>query len=217
MLGSSSRGSAPTTWCGARTRSGPARRGGRSRRLRRLEIPEDMQQKHGFAPLGPADGPVKRAIFGEDSARLYGYDRRAELSTDRIAVAQGRTYEREGPGRTNRRSGTWRRHSPEVAPRDRRRAAFTERRPGVTRAALQPGAALLACLLLGTALRGASPGPATRRPARPRRAGGGGGSRRRERRGLRDAREARRRRGPGGRRHRALPRGRPPAGRAALL
>ena len=47
--------------------------------LRRLEIPEDMQKKHGFAPLGPADGPVKRAIFGENSARLYGYDRRAEL------------------------------------------------------------------------------------------------------------------------------------------
>ncbi len=32
-----------------------------------------MQKKHGFAPLGPADGPVKRAIFGETSARLYGY------------------------------------------------------------------------------------------------------------------------------------------------
>ena len=33
--------------------------------LRRLEIPEDMRKKHGFAELGPADGPVKRAIFGE--------------------------------------------------------------------------------------------------------------------------------------------------------
>jgi predicted TIM-barrel fold metal-dependent hydrolase len=72
--------------------------------LRRLEIPEDMQRKHGFAPLGPADGPVKRAIFGENSATLYKYDRRAELSTDRIAVAKA-TYEREGPGRTNRRYG----------------------------------------------------------------------------------------------------------------
>ena len=48
--------------------------------LRRLEIPEDMQTKYGFSPLGPADGPVKRAIFGENSARLYKYDikRRAE-------------------------------------------------------------------------------------------------------------------------------------------
>ena len=72
--------------------------------LRRLEIPEEMRRKHGFAELGPADGPVKRAIFGENSARMYGYSRRAELSTDRIAVARA-TYEREGPGRTNRRYG----------------------------------------------------------------------------------------------------------------
>jgi predicted TIM-barrel fold metal-dependent hydrolase len=72
--------------------------------FRRLEIPEEMQQKHGFAPLGPADGPVKQAIFGENSARLYGYQRRAELTTDRIAVARA-TYDREGPGRTNRRYG----------------------------------------------------------------------------------------------------------------
>jgi predicted TIM-barrel fold metal-dependent hydrolase len=72
--------------------------------LRRLEIPEDMQRKHGFAPLGPADGAVKRAIFGENSARLYAFDRRAELATDRIAVARA-AYEREGPGRTNRRYG----------------------------------------------------------------------------------------------------------------
>ena len=27
--------------------------------MRRLEIPEDMQKKHGFEPLGAADGPVK--------------------------------------------------------------------------------------------------------------------------------------------------------------
>jgi len=27
--------------------------------LRRLEIPEDMQKKYGFPPLGPAEGPVK--------------------------------------------------------------------------------------------------------------------------------------------------------------
>ena len=74
--------------------------------LRRLEIPEDMQKKYGFPPLGPADGPIKRAIFGENSARLYKYDakRRAELTTDRIALAQA-DYEREGPGRTNLRYG----------------------------------------------------------------------------------------------------------------
>ncbi|MGE0740113.1 MAG: amidohydrolase [Hyphomonadaceae bacterium] len=39
--------------------------------LRRLEIPEDMRAAHGFAPLGEADGPVKRAIFGDNNARLY--------------------------------------------------------------------------------------------------------------------------------------------------
>ena len=74
--------------------------------LRRLEIPEDMQKKHGFAPLGPADGPVKRAIFGENSARLYRYDRRAELSRDRIALA-GTAYEREGPGGRTVATASW--------------------------------------------------------------------------------------------------------------
>ena len=55
--------------------------------LRRLEIPEDMQKKYGFKPLGAADGPVKSAILGENNARLYKYDRRAALATDRIADA----------------------------------------------------------------------------------------------------------------------------------
>jgi hypothetical protein len=63
-----------------------------------------MQRRHRFAPLGPADGPVKRAIFGENSATLYRYDRRADLSTDRIATAKA-DYAREGPGRTNLRYG----------------------------------------------------------------------------------------------------------------
>ncbi|MGZ5145927.1 MAG: hypothetical protein ACXWCP_20485 [Burkholderiales bacterium] len=72
--------------------------------LRRLEIPEDMRKKHGFATLGPADGRVKHAIFGENSARLYKYDRRVELKTDAIALAKA-AYEREGPGRTNLRYG----------------------------------------------------------------------------------------------------------------
>ena len=31
--------------------------------LRRLEIPEDMQKKYGFQPLGPANGPIKTRIF----------------------------------------------------------------------------------------------------------------------------------------------------------
>ena len=39
--------------------------------MRRLEIPRDMQRKHGFAPLGGATSAVKNAIFGFNSARLY--------------------------------------------------------------------------------------------------------------------------------------------------
>jgi predicted TIM-barrel fold metal-dependent hydrolase len=45
--------------------------------FRRIEIPADMQERHGFAPLGPADGPVKRAILGGNTARLYGLEREA--------------------------------------------------------------------------------------------------------------------------------------------
>jgi len=48
--------------------------------LRRLEIPEDMQKKHGFAPPGAADGPAKTAIFGGNNARLCGIEpKRAQL------------------------------------------------------------------------------------------------------------------------------------------
>jgi len=56
--------------------------------LRRLEIPEDMQKKHGFAPLGPANGFVKNQIFGFNSARVYNLNLRAEyrpLSLDKFA------------------------------------------------------------------------------------------------------------------------------------
>lgn len=70
--------------------------------LRRLEIPEDLRRRHGFAPLGDADGPVKRAILGENNARLYRFDarQRAALGTDAIAAAKA-AYEREGGMRTN--------------------------------------------------------------------------------------------------------------------
>jgi uncharacterized protein len=56
--------------------------------LRRLEMPEDMQKKFGFAPLGPADGFVKNQIFGFNSARLYNLSLRAEcppLTPDKFA------------------------------------------------------------------------------------------------------------------------------------
>ena len=51
--------------------------------LRRLEIPEDMQKKHGFVPLGEATSAVKNAIFGHNSARLFNLDltaRRADYA-----------------------------------------------------------------------------------------------------------------------------------------
>jgi hypothetical protein len=73
--------------------------------LRRLEIPEDMQKKYGFAALGAADGPLKNAIFGENVARLYKYERHAFLAKpDRFAAIKAE-YEREGPGRSNLRYG----------------------------------------------------------------------------------------------------------------
>jgi predicted TIM-barrel fold metal-dependent hydrolase len=70
--------------------------------LRRLEIPEEMQKKHGFRPLGPADGPVKSAIFGDNSARLYGFTReqRAALAIDAVSLAKAE-YDLRGDGRTN--------------------------------------------------------------------------------------------------------------------
>jgi predicted TIM-barrel fold metal-dependent hydrolase len=73
--------------------------------LRRLEIPEDMQKKYGFAPLGPADGPTKTAILGGNTARLYGLQRQAELSRhDRFAALKA-DYVANGPGRSNLRYG----------------------------------------------------------------------------------------------------------------
>jgi predicted TIM-barrel fold metal-dependent hydrolase len=75
--------------------------------LRRLEIPEAMQKKRGFAPLGAADSPAKTAIFGGNNARLYGVQpKRAmlELKRDRFAHRKGE-YEKEGSARSNMRYG----------------------------------------------------------------------------------------------------------------
>ncbi len=52
--------------------------------FRRIEIPEDMQKKYGFAPLGPADGPVKTAILGGNGIRHYKLEQHAELDQDGI-------------------------------------------------------------------------------------------------------------------------------------
>ena len=70
--------------------------------LRRLEIPEELQKKFGLAPMGPADGPVKSAIFGGNNARLYGYTPKmmSEVLTDKVAYYKG-LYEKHGGDRTN--------------------------------------------------------------------------------------------------------------------
>ena len=66
--------------------------------MRRLEIPEDMQKKHGFAPLGGAQSFVKNQIFGFNSARLYNLDLRADyapMQEDKFAEIK-RNYELAG-------------------------------------------------------------------------------------------------------------------------
>ena len=70
--------------------------------LRRIEIPEAIQRKYGYAPLGAADGPVKNAIFGENNARIYNYkpEQRSELVNDQFAYNKA-IYEKHGEGRTN--------------------------------------------------------------------------------------------------------------------
>lgn len=72
--------------------------------LRRLEIPEDLQRRFGFAPLGPADGAVKNAIYWDNGAKFYGLARRAEYS-ERVApdaIDQMKSqYRQAGIGRSN--------------------------------------------------------------------------------------------------------------------
>ncbi len=73
--------------------------------LRRLEIPEDMQKKFGYAPLGDADGPVKTAIFGDNNARLYNYERHASLGVDDRFTILKAEYDAAGGDRSNLRYG----------------------------------------------------------------------------------------------------------------
>ena len=75
--------------------------------LRRIEIPEDMQKKHGFAPLGAADGIVKSAIFAGNSAQLYKVHIQAAqgaITTDKIAAIKAE-YVAMGGMRSNTRYG----------------------------------------------------------------------------------------------------------------
>jgi uncharacterized protein len=71
--------------------------------LRRLEIPEDMREKHGFAALGPANGEVKNAIFGGNAVRFYRLERHAELTPweeDGLGKLKA-AYLDDRPARTN--------------------------------------------------------------------------------------------------------------------
>jgi hypothetical protein len=71
--------------------------------FRRIEIPEDMQKKNGFAPLGAADGATKNAILAGNAARLYGLDLKVvsqNAKIDRLA-AHKREYEAGGAERSN--------------------------------------------------------------------------------------------------------------------
>jgi predicted TIM-barrel fold metal-dependent hydrolase len=75
--------------------------------LRRLEIPEKMRKQHHFAPLGPADGLVKTAIFSANAARLYGIQSRTArgaITDDRIAAIRAE-YVAHGGTRSNVRYG----------------------------------------------------------------------------------------------------------------
>jgi hypothetical protein len=73
--------------------------------MRRLEIPADMMKKQGWkTALGGDDSKVKRMIFGENSARLYGVRPRADyeqLDNDKLAQMK-QEYQREGIERNNR-------------------------------------------------------------------------------------------------------------------
>lgn len=81
--------------------------------FRRMEIPEDMQRKHGFAPLGPADGSIKRAILGQNGARVYGISKReAEFGWRHDSLAHRRlAYLGDDPQRSNRAYGYVRKSS----------------------------------------------------------------------------------------------------------
>src|SRR5262249_27189735 len=49
--------------------------------MRRLEIPDDMQKKYGFAPLGDANSLPKQQIFSGNALKMYGIKLKAAANT----------------------------------------------------------------------------------------------------------------------------------------
>ena len=58
--------------------------------MRRLEIPDDMQKKYGFAALGGPNSATKQLIFGGNAARLYGINLRATDNAPMPAFSEDR-------------------------------------------------------------------------------------------------------------------------------
>lgn len=52
--------------------------------FRRIEIPQDLQKKFGYSPLGPADGPLKNRIFADNAAPVYPFSKEG-LDKDKLA------------------------------------------------------------------------------------------------------------------------------------
>jgi hypothetical protein len=69
-----------------------------------MEIPEDLREKYGFEPLGDGLSPTKKAIFGENSARLYNFKPEeatvANYANDRLSEYR-KKYQAEGADRSN--------------------------------------------------------------------------------------------------------------------
>jgi hypothetical protein len=58
--------------------------------LRRLEIPDDMQKKYGFAPLGDANSAAKQLIFAGNATRFYQIRLKAADNTKMPAFSEDR-------------------------------------------------------------------------------------------------------------------------------
>ena len=58
--------------------------------MRRLEIPEYMQKKYGFAPLGDANGATKQQIFSGNAPKMYKIRLKAADNTRMPAFSEDR-------------------------------------------------------------------------------------------------------------------------------